>query len=523
MTREEIRKAEIERNRQKNIPQQRVNGELIVSLTTYGERIAKCHEAVQSILDQTYKADRVVVWIAQGEKASAELEAMPIEIRYCKDLKSYKKLTPALKAFPDAYIVTADDDLIYKDSWLATLMMCYFKAREKYPQQEFIAAHRCHEIAMSNGNTLPYQYWKFVQKADSYGHYYFQTGAGVMFPPHSLSEEALNEDLQLSLSPHCDETFYVACAIKNKMPICTTGRLMPFRMMHYVHGLWNDYNVREKSTTLGRVWSHFGIKDVPKFKLNTIKLDLTQKADNLVVLLTTYPPRQEGCLEVVRDLQKQTLKPDRIILSLAKSNYASKSAKETLKPFEDLGVEIYWTNDTKTIKQYYPVINELKGNVIISLADDFKYDENTIRDLYASYLHYGRQFPISGSPLRWNFDKSGRLSNYGGASIFLADWCLPYFPQIVENLIKRQNRSELHKLFVDPMMTYAINMNGKKFQPSLRNFYVKQEGGWSSGDTNADDIKLCHEHICRFLRHNFEKKAIRVALYKKDKDGKKTS
>lgn len=502
MTRDEIRSAEILRNKMKNVPTERVGGELIISLTSYGERIAAVDRTIDTLLEQTYKADRIVLWLSYDEYPTDRLRQMEkdgsIEIRYCNDILSYKKLTPALKEFPDAYIVTADDDLLYKDSWLATLMACYFNARHKHPNDEFIAAHRCHEIALRDGRTLPYTEWKFIRKGEAIGHFYFQTGGGVLFPPHTLSDEATDERLQMSLSPHCDETFYVACALRKHTPIVTTGRLMPFTQMHYVHGLWNDYNCKEKSETLSRVFGHFKIRVLPKFRPAPDVPDFT-KNDELVVLMTTYPPRQEGALKVIRDLQQQTMRPDRVILSLAKSNYPSKASRETLQPFIDMGVEINWVDhDTKTIKQYYPIVGQLHDCVCVSLADDFDYDPNTIRDLYASFCKYGRKYPVSGSMLRWTFDGSNRLSNYGGASMFRPEWCEPHFDNIVRYMLGLKKHNGM-KLFVDPMMTYAMVKAGKEYKPCIRNMYVKQSGGWSSGEDYGEKIVKCHDAIKKYL------------------------
>ena len=44
-----------------------------------------------------------------------------LEIRECDNLRSFKKLVPALQTFPNAFIVTADDDLYFAPNWLETL------------------------------------------------------------------------------------------------------------------------------------------------------------------------------------------------------------------------------------------------------------------------------------------------------------------------------------------------------------------------------------------------------------------
>lgn len=53
-----------------------------------------------------------------------------------KDIRSYKKLIPILKKYPNKIIVTADDDVIYKKDWLERL----YKDHLKYPN--YILVHR---------------------------------------------------------------------------------------------------------------------------------------------------------------------------------------------------------------------------------------------------------------------------------------------------------------------------------------------------------------------------------------------
>ena len=90
---------------------------VIVSLTTYGRRVRKVHYTIISLLRQSYKPDMVILWLDNENwndqnlpNTLLKLKEKGLTIKYCADLKSYKKLIPALMEYPDSIIVTCDDD-----------------------------------------------------------------------------------------------------------------------------------------------------------------------------------------------------------------------------------------------------------------------------------------------------------------------------------------------------------------------------------------------------------------------------
>ena len=90
--------------------------QVIVSLTSFPAAIPYASQAVQSILDGTVLPDKVVLYLtfSQFEKDSIPKELTDLakanprfEIRdYPIEIRSYRKLIPALSDFPDAIIVT---------------------------------------------------------------------------------------------------------------------------------------------------------------------------------------------------------------------------------------------------------------------------------------------------------------------------------------------------------------------------------------------------------------------------------
>ena len=96
------------------------NNNITVSLTTFGKRIDDVYLAIESIAKQTLKPNRVILWLSKDEFFNKKLpitltnlQKRGLEIKYCKDLKSYNKIIPTIKECPNDLIITIDDDIIY--------------------------------------------------------------------------------------------------------------------------------------------------------------------------------------------------------------------------------------------------------------------------------------------------------------------------------------------------------------------------------------------------------------------------
>ncbi|WP_155265116.1 glycosyltransferase family 2 protein [Sphingomonas segetis] len=190
-------------------------GELIASLTSYPARFRTLRRTLACLLDQTVKADRTILWIAQEHLNQLptevrRLETRGLEIRACDDLRSYKKLIPALEAFPNAFIATADDDAYYPRNWLEELVNGIDTPR-------VITCHRAHRLKQTgNCNVAPYLEWDFdVQDEASRrpSADLLPTGVGgILYPPHSLDPRIVNRALFERLAPFGDDLWFYWCA-----------------------------------------------------------------------------------------------------------------------------------------------------------------------------------------------------------------------------------------------------------------------------------------------------------------------
>lgn len=247
--------------------------EVIVTLTTYGKRLYDVYLAIESIMQGTIKPNRIVLWLAESMKD----QILPItlqkqikrglEIEYTEDIRSYKKLIPALKKYPEAICVTIDDDVIYNYDILENLMNSYRL------NTNCIHACRMHLIKTdTKGHPLPYNDWHFKKFNNYPSKYNFATGGGgVLYPPHSLHSHVLDSHIFTKISPFADDVWFYAMALLN-------GKYVKKCFTHNEEG--EDYiqneNVQDVSLNamnvagnknddqIKAVFEHYGIYDILK-------------------------------------------------------------------------------------------------------------------------------------------------------------------------------------------------------------------------------------------------------------------
>lgn len=200
--------------------------EVIVSLTSFPAAISYVVPTVKSLLAGSVLPDKIVLYLTMSQfeegKIPENLKELadnnPIfEIRnYDSEIRSYRKLIPALKDFSDAVIVTVDDDVNYHRDMLKDLL----ELHDRIP--DCILAHRAK--LMKPG--APYKKWRkyrwyhFLFKKIHAGFKNIQTGVGgVLYPPHSLRKDMLDEKLFMEIAPTTDDIWFWAAAVANNRKI----------------------------------------------------------------------------------------------------------------------------------------------------------------------------------------------------------------------------------------------------------------------------------------------------------------
>lgn len=200
--------------------------QVIISLTSFPAAIKYAAKAIKSILEGSVLPDKIVLYLTftQFDKTGIPDEITNLaknnphfEVRdYPTDIRSYRKLIPALNDFPDAIIVTIDDDVLYHKHMLRDLL-CLHK---QHPNA--VLAHRAKLMKPQ----LPYRKWKkyrwynFIFKRIHSSFKNIQTGVGgVLYPPHSLKVDMMDIKLFTEIAPTTDDIWFWAAAVANDTPI----------------------------------------------------------------------------------------------------------------------------------------------------------------------------------------------------------------------------------------------------------------------------------------------------------------
>lgn len=192
---------------------------LIVSLTSYGRRVKKTlPSAVRSMLVQSRRPDKIVVWLDENKFTSENIpknlkrlrDKYGVEICFCDDLKSYKKLIPSLLQFPDDVIVTVDDDWVYRRKTLEMLWNAYVADSKNI---YCTLAHN--PLFDADGHLMPYNKWRQNLVKDEPGLLFPLGGSGTLYPPHSLYKQVVDIQLFTELAPQADDVWFWAMALKN--------------------------------------------------------------------------------------------------------------------------------------------------------------------------------------------------------------------------------------------------------------------------------------------------------------------
>ncbi len=196
--------------------------DIIVSLTTYGRRVHSVYMTIESLMEQTMKPNRMILWLDdsfEGKRLPESINKLRkrgLEVAYCKDLRSYKKLVPALCEYPEDAIITVDDDVIYEVNMLENLIIPYLQ------NPHSIYCNRAHKmIPDGKGKLLPYNDWEWCCKEQGFSDLLFPTGVGgTLYPPHSLDEEVKNEEVFTRICPAADDVWFKAMSLKKGTPVC---------------------------------------------------------------------------------------------------------------------------------------------------------------------------------------------------------------------------------------------------------------------------------------------------------------
>lgn len=223
-----------------------IGSEIVVSLTSFPARIDTVWMTITSLLRQTHKPNRVILWLNKEQfegivlpRNLTRLKKYGLEIKWCDDLKPHKKYFYCMQSYSDKCIVIADDDIFYPKNHLKILWENY----KKHP--DCIIANKTHHIEYNmSGECLKYNDWKNqVIKNPSY--LLIPIGCnGVLYPPCLLNKTLLlDKTYIINKTLYTDDLWLKICAVLSKVKTysCVENELVYFDCIRAGKvGLWKS-------------------------------------------------------------------------------------------------------------------------------------------------------------------------------------------------------------------------------------------------------------------------------------------
>jgi hypothetical protein len=256
----------------RGIADEKLEKEIVISLTSYPPRMQTTWLAIESLLRQDIKPSKVVLNLSLEEFPDKKLPSpieeqikRGLEINWCPgNLKSYKKLIPAIQKYPEAMVVAVDDDIIYPANLLKDLLI----GHTKYPNCMIVRDVR--EIIVKEKKVLPVSQWRFsndpwvVEEIPPSYNLVGQGIGGLLIPPHIFHEDALKRDLFMTLAPTDDDMWWYAMTVINGGKV---AKIFNNQRNKYIDGtqntaLWRIHLSNHKqvlSEIFQRVFRHYNL------------------------------------------------------------------------------------------------------------------------------------------------------------------------------------------------------------------------------------------------------------------------
>lgn len=208
---------------------------LIVSMTSYPARISGVSQALETIFNQTLQPDEIVLWLGK-EKFPNQLSDLPkelqrlakegkIAIKWVHDLGPHTKYFYAFKAYPDALVITVDDDVLYPENMIEHLYQSYLL----FPNA--VSALRARLIFLSDdGEFSPFKDWFIINCTDKdsplVSMQFLAEGVGGCLYPTDLFLDAvalLDVGIIQRTCPNNDDLWLKAMQLMLDIPVVAAG------------------------------------------------------------------------------------------------------------------------------------------------------------------------------------------------------------------------------------------------------------------------------------------------------------
>ena len=222
--------------------------------------------------------------------------------------------------------------------------------------------------------------------------------------------------------------FYFITKVIKFFPLCYTLTVLKFflKKLLFKHKVYIKKNFFYKTIYLFKyLFARFGIT-TSSLQVNIIQIN--RKLKNIdffyykfqstqqipvIISLTSFPQRINEVKYALFSLINQNIRPLKIILWLAESQFSDKDlVYKKFNIFYKFGIEVKFTSNIGSYKKIIPTLKLYPNNIIITADDDIYYPIDWLEQLYTSYLeHKGEKVAICHRMHKIVF-KNGKIAPY---------------------------------------------------------------------------------------------------------------
>ena len=128
---------------------------------------------------------------------------------------------------------------------------------------------------------------------------------------------------------------------------------------------------------------------IRKLPFDKLSLNKSPRKMKITCTLTTFPDRIDTVQYTIKSLFDQTMKPDRIVLWLADSEFNNFKFPDSIIKLQERGLEIRYCENFFGHKRYYKMIDEQKNDeLIVMFDDDIIFPRYLLERLYDKWLEF---------------------------------------------------------------------------------------------------------------------------------------
>lgn len=254
---------------------------IIVSMTSTSYRFNLVRYTLLSLLNQLVKPDKIILNISKQPYLKDEgILAVPywfkyyenngVEINWVENTGPYRKLLPTFLLSNDSdIIVTCDDDVIYGESWLGSLI----KEHEKYPDS-IVCGRARKPVKNFLGNLRSYSLWPVVN-SDKNGMDLIPIGiSGVLYKKSLMDLDFLYDNRFLLEAPKQDDLWYKISSARKKtnVRVATNTYKYVFPVETYItlyqenssvsyKWKWDNFFIASLERIISKIKAYFGFEN----------------------------------------------------------------------------------------------------------------------------------------------------------------------------------------------------------------------------------------------------------------------